>query len=72
MSKLDSEHKKFLMSFFTNKEGYEEKKVNNHWLIKQWDGNHDKWVVFLYPEDSYRNYKAFKEIEEQNDHIKNL
>jgi len=71
-----AEHKKFLMSFFENKEGYEEKKVNNHWLIKQWDGNNKIWTVFLYPEESYQNYKQatgmFAEIERQQEHLRNI
>ena len=57
-----SEHKKFLMSFFDNVEGYEEKKVNGHWLVKQWDGHNNVWVVFLFSEVSFKKDNHIKSI----------
>ena len=76
MNKTSDERKKFYMSFFENKEGYDEKKVNNHWLIKQYDGNTKSWTVHLYSEQSYRNYKRanalFKERGEQMDFLKSI
>ncbi len=52
----------FYMSFFDQEEGYEEKEVNGFWLIKQWQGNENKWKVSLYPKESYKNYKIANDL----------
>lgn len=76
MSKYKDIKKQFYMSFFSNEEGYEEKKINGFWLIKHWDGNNESWFVSLFSEESYRNYKRgqdlFTESQEKLSFIKNI
>ncbi len=77
MSKLtvQKKYEEFLHSFF-DRDGYQEKQVNNFWLIKHWEGNLNKFVVYLYTDETYKNYKRgqaqYKELQEQSDFIKEI
>ena len=51
----------FLLTFF-DEDKYQEKEVNGFWLIKQWNGDREKWQVAIYSKKSYLNYKARKLI----------
>ncbi|MDD5068994.1 MAG: hypothetical protein PHN89_05380 [Candidatus Pacebacteria bacterium] len=51
---------------------YQEKKIGNEWYIKRWNGDVGRWEVAIYSQESYARYKQFKEIEEQNNFVKNL
>lgn len=54
---LNDNKRDFYLSFFNEDSGYDEKEVNGWLLIKQWDGNYERWTVHLYSEASYRSYK---------------
>ena len=51
---------KFLLSFF-DKDKYQEKEVNGFWLIKQFNSNNGKWQVAIYSQESFKNYKSYKQ-----------
>ena len=57
IERTKNERKLFLLSFFNDKQEYEEKKVNNHWLVKQQNGKTKEWSVAIYSEESFKNYK---------------
>ena len=52
------------MTFFKGK-GYEERFVNGFWLVKQWNGNTEKWQVAIYTQDSFDRYKTYDENRKQ-------
>jgi len=56
--KKNNENKRlFLLSFFENEEGYEEKQINeNWWLVKHWDRGRQIWKVHIFSKESYENY----------------
>lgn len=64
----------FLMSFFVEREGYEEKNVNGFYLIKHHDGK--DWVVYVYTKQAYENYKegqeTYAEFRRQNDFLSSI
>lgn len=61
MSKKESKNKQnFLLSFFEDN-GYEEKMVNDFYLVKNWNGNTKTWQVGIYTKDSFKLYKEFTE-----------
>lgn len=75
MSKIHNEiRKEFYMTFFENKEGYEEKEVHGFWLIKAWNGNTKTWEVSLYSSQSYKNLKhgIFNEARVQKEHLQSI
>lgn len=53
--------RQFLLTFFDKENGYTEKEINGFWLIKHWNGNSKKWVVDIYTQKSYNNYKNAKQ-----------
>lgn len=61
----NKKYQEFFKGFFKQEEGYEELKVNNFWLIKHWDGAQKIWVVYLYTDEGYRNYKIGQAIHRQ-------
>lgn len=51
---------RFLLTFFSGT-GYEEKEVNDYWLVKMWNGNSKSWQVAIYNKVAYSSYKKFQE-----------
>jgi|694.fasta_scaffold00232_29 hypothetical protein len=51
----------FLLSFFSKPDKFEEKKVNDFWLIKQFDRTVNAWNVAIYTEEKYLKRKKHKE-----------
>jgi len=49
----------FLLSFFENEPKYQEQNINGFWLIKQFNGNTEKWQVGIYTEDTFKRYKEW-------------
>lgn len=47
----------FLLTFFDQNGGYEEKNVNGFWLIKQFDNVKKIWQVAIYTAEAYRKRK---------------
>jgi hypothetical protein len=74
--KLNNNHNDFLMTYFKEKEGYEELNVNGWWLVKTYDGNKKKDIVNVFSAQSYANYKRgqqkYAEQKQQLDFLKNL
>ena len=64
----------FYLTFFENKEGYEEKEVNGYFLVKYWAGH--SWGVALYSKDSFNKMKRaqqqFAEQKQQMDFLKSI
>ena len=56
--KYNNSRHNFLLSFFEDN-GYEEKEVNDFWLIKQWNGHTQKWQVAIFTKESFKRYKEF-------------
>lgn len=48
----------FLLSFFDEKQGYEEKEINGFWLIKQFNNQQNKWQVAIYTRNAYLKRKT--------------
>lgn len=49
--------RKFLLSFFDEESGYEERCVNGFWLIKQFEAKLNLWIVAIYKPEAYRKRK---------------
>lgn len=47
----------FLLTFFNEDSGYEEKQINGFWLIKQFQKKLSQWVVAIYTPQSYKKKK---------------
>jgi hypothetical protein len=64
----------FYLTFFQDKEGYEENEVNGFWLVKYWAGH--CWSVALYSKDSFNKMKRaqqqFGERKQQMDFLKDM
>lgn len=59
----DNTRRSFLLTFFNQEiEHYEEKEINNYWLIKQWNGDTKRWQVAIYTKESYNNYKQYQKL----------
>lgn len=55
---LNQQRQDFLLSFFEQEEDhYEEKEINGFWLVKQYNGNADKWQVAIFPEENFKQYQ---------------
>ena len=52
---------KFLLSFFSEAKRYEEKEVNEFWLVKRWHPEKDKCDVAIYNRENFENYKEYQE-----------
>jgi len=59
--KTSNRQQEFLLSFFDTS-GYQEKFVNNFWLVKQWNGNNQRWQVAIFTKESFEKYKKYKEL----------
>ena len=59
--KTSNRQQEFLLSFFDTN-GYQEKLVNNFWLVKQWNGNNQRWQVAIFTKESFEKYKKYKEL----------
>ena len=56
-----NDHKQnFLLTFFNNEIKYEEKEVNNYWLIKSINGKTEQAYVAIYTQESFKRYKKYK------------
>ena len=60
MSNKNNETRQLFLLTFFNEDKYEEKEVNGFHLIKSWDANHKKWIVSIYPKESFKTYIKFK------------
>ena len=40
---------------------YQEKKVRNQWLVKQYNRNTERWQVAIYSEESFRKYNEYNQ-----------
>ena len=58
-----SKQKKLLrqQELLKNFEGdfYQEKKINDKWYVKMWNGGTKRWQVAIYSEDSFKRYKSY-------------
>ncbi len=52
----------FYLSFFDNKQGYEEKYINGFWLVKQWNPERRHHQVSLYTEESFKRYNEQRQL----------
>ena len=58
----------FLLSFFNDQQRkvprdfYEERYERGFWLVKQWNGDNQKWQVAVFTEESFNNYKKAGEL----------
>ena len=52
-------------------EHYEEKKVGYSILIKQWNGNTNRWQVAVYSESSYNKMNRFRNARSESKYPKN-
>ena len=50
--------RRFLLTFFSPEDKYEEREINGFWLIKSYDRKRDRWQVGIYTQESYFNYKG--------------
>lgn len=62
--KREQTRRDFLLSFFSDQplsgeEHYEEKQVNDFWLIKQWDGVQERWQVAIFSQESFDRRKEY-------------
>ncbi len=49
----------FLLSFFDAPDKYEEKLVNNFWLVKQYSRTKNAWHVAIFEYDKFMNRRKF-------------
>lgn len=59
----DTTRREFLLTLFnqTPNEHYQEKEINGYWLIKQWNGDTQRWQVAIYGQESFKNFKEYKD-----------
>jgi len=50
----------FLLTFFDAENCYQEKEINDFYLIKQFDQIHMVWEVAIYTKESYQKKQAHK------------
>ena len=61
MNKKQRLERQFLLLKHFEGDFYQEKKINNQWYIKTWNGNQKRWQVAVYSEQSFNLYKAFND-----------
>ena len=58
---LNQRRHDFLLTFFKDCPEYAEREVNGYWLVKQWNGNTQKWQVAIYTQESFKKKKEYAE-----------
>lgn len=57
--KTNDTKRRFLLTFFDNEEGYEEKEVNGFYLIKQLNKKLKLWCVAIFDNHSHQKRKQY-------------
>jgi len=55
-----------LKKFNQEEDYYEEKKIDNKWYIKSFNGGTKRWQVSIFEEDKFKKYKGYNKVQEES------